>query len=700
MMAKRKQDKRMEQANLGDAPGMPEAWNVSGVSDGQEVFGMPQRESVPVMGETQGKPVPVMGELPGDVLAMRGLSGEAVPTGGEVPVLETDGGLPVMESVPVLDVIGVSEIQEATRVLEEYKRGKANLEKRIIENEQWWKMRHWELFRNQAKDQLEPASAWLFNSVANKHADAMDNYPAPNVLPRAVDDEETARCLSSVLPVVLEQNEYEQVYSDTWWYKLKQGTGVKGVFWNPSKNNGLGDIDIRKLDILTLFWEPGITNIQDSRNLFHVELRDNDLLKEEYPEYDFSASPTINVGQYIYDDAVDTSKKSAVIDWYYKKTVDGVTRLHYCKFVNDHVLYASENDLDYRDRGFYDHGKYPVVFDTLFPEEGTPAGFGYIDVMKSCQMYIDKLNQAIMENALVSSRKRYFVRQDGSVNEEEFSDITKPLIHCEGNLGEDSIKELDYRPLSGIYYNILQQKIDELKETSGNRDFSQGSTANGVTAASAIAALQEAGSKLSRDMLKSTYRAYTQECYLVIELMRQFYDEPRIFRITGEQAGHDFVAFDNSGLLPQPQGRAFGLDLGSRLPVFDIRVSPEKRSTYSRLAQNELALQFYGQGFFNPQLTDQALACLDMMDFDGKEKVVDKIQRNGTLFQQVQQLQQQMMEMAAIIDSQNGTTIGQGMGNVFAGGEQAQPSGAMPAESRSTMMDRAREAAATQSAPR
>ena len=618
-----------------------------------------------------------------------------------VPNMPEPGGMPVMESAPLLEVIGREEIRAATQTLEEYRQGKANLERRVIENEQWWKMRHWELFRMGAKDQIEPASAWLFNSVANKHADAMDNFPSPNVMPRARDDEKTAKSLSSVLPVVLEQSEYEQVYSDTWWYKLKQGTGVKGVFWNPAKNNGLGDIDIRKLDILTLFWEPGITDIQDSRNLFHVELRDNELLKEEYPEYDFTASPTINVGQYIYDDVVDTSKKSAVIDWYYKKTIDGVTRLHYCKFVNDYVLYASENDPNYRERGFYDHGRYPVVFDTLFPEEGTPAGFGYIDIMKSCQMYLDKLNQAIIENALVSSRKRYFVRSDGSVNEEEFADITKPLIHCEGNLGEDSIKEVQYRPLSAIYYNILQQKIDEIKETSGNRDFSQGSTANGVTAASAIAALQEAGSKLSRDMLKSAYRAYTQECYLVIELMRQFYSEPRIFRITGEQTGHDFVEFDNTGLLPQPQGQAFGLDLGSRLPVFDIRVAPEKQSAYSRLAQNELALQLYGQGFFNPQLTDQALSCLDMMDFDGKEKVVDKIQENGTLYQMVQQLQQQMMQMAAIIDAQNGTTIGQGMGTDFAGrGQVQQPAGAAPAGSGSTMMDRAREIAANQSAPK
>ena len=91
----------------------------------------------------------------------------------------------------------------------------------------------------------QPSSGWLFNCIANKHADAMDNYPDPNVLPRAADDEQTAQVLSSVLPVVLEQADYEQVYSDTWWRKLKQGTGVKGVFWDPGQRGGVGDITVR-----------------------------------------------------------------------------------------------------------------------------------------------------------------------------------------------------------------------------------------------------------------------------------------------------------------------------------------------------------------------------------------------------------------------------------------------------------------------
>ena len=547
-------------------------------------------------------------------------------------------------------VIDKPQLEKATELLQKYKRGKLNLEKKVIENEQWWKLRHWEYMRSGGSNEVRPVSAWLFNSVANKHADAMDNYPEPNVLARALDDEDTAKQLATVLPVVLEQNNYEDVYSDTWWYKLKQGTGIKGIFWNPSKNNGLGDIDIRQCDILNLFWEPGVKDIQDSLNLFHVSLMDNSVLMEKYPDIVVTGNPTMDVSKYIYDDDVDTAGKSVVVDWYYKKNVNNKPVLHYVKYVNDTVLYASENTEEYKDRGYYDHGMYPFVFDTLFVEEGTPCGFGYIDVMKDPQMYIDRLNQIILENAMSVGRTRWLVSDAAGINDDDLKDPEKRVIRVP-NLREETIREIMAQQLDSSVINTMANKIEELKETSGNRDFSQGSTSNGVTAASAISALMEAGSKLSRDMISSSYRAFVKECYLCIELIRQFYTLPRQFRITGKGTDYKYVTFDNAGMQVQPQGMAFDTDLGDRLPVFDIKVSASKKATYSRMAQNELAIQLFSLGIFNPQNSDQALALLEIMDFDGKEKIIQKVKDNGTMYDQMVQMQQQMSQMAAVIDN-------------------------------------------------
>ena len=607
---------------------------------------------------------------------------------------------PTAQGVPmgaVKQPIGKKQVQEAYQTLLKYKQGKANLEQKIVDNEQWYKIRHWECMRDKKKD-VQPASAWLFNCIANKHADAMDNFPSPNILPREEGDKGEAEMLSSIVPVVLDQNEFEQTYSDVWHYKLKAGTGVYGVFWDNTKLNGLGDISIRKVDLINLFWESGITDIQKSRNVFHVELADNDMLVSAYPQLAGKlGESTLDVSKYVYDDSVDTSNKSAVIDWYYKKNQNGRTVLHYCKFVNDEVLFATENEVSPRvnemgeviakpmaENGWYDHGEYPFIFDVLFPVEGSPAGFGYIDIGKDAQTYIDRCDQAIMMNTLANAKPRYFISDSGSVNEGEYANMDNDFIHVDGALGQDSIIAVQGKPLNDIYVNVKNNKVDELKETTGNRDISTGGTTSGVTAASAIAAMQEAGSKLSRDNSKSAYRAYRKMILMVIEIIRQFYDMPRCFRIMGENGTARFVEYSNANLQASPITTEFGIEMGGRKPLFDIEVTAQKQSPYSKMAQNELALQFYQAGFFNPQMSDQALACLDMMDFDRKQFIMQKIAQNGTMYQQILMMQQQMLDMAQIVDKHEGSNLAQQIAAGITGGVAPSPiggaSGSTPAE--------------------
>ena len=558
---------------------------------------------------------------------------------------ESPGGESLAGVLDGEPAIGEKEISEAMAILEKYKSAKASLDKRIIDNEEWYKLGHWKQYGNRVMEgKRAPSTGWLFNSIANKHADAMDNYPEPNVLPRAQDDEETARLLSDILPVVLEQADYESVYSDTWWRKLKQGTGVKGIFWDPALREGLGDIAIRSMDLLMLYWEPGVEDIQDSANFFSLALADNDRLTAKWPQLEGKAgSSGITVGQYVSDQNIDTSEKSVVVDWYYKREKPGgQTVVHYCKFCNGVVLYASENDPQMAETGFYDHGKYPFVFDPLFMEEDSPAGFGYIDVMKECQTAIDRMNHAMDENVLLASKQRYVLSDTAGVNEEELADLSRDIVHVAGRLGDESFRPLQTAGLQGNSLSYRNSRIEELKEISGNRDMTQGGTAGGVTAASAIAALQEAGSKLSRDMLKSAYRAFARECYLIIDLMRQFYDEERVFRVIGPAGGREFVPFSGAALRARPMGLMGGVELGSREPVFDIVVSAEKKSTFSRLSQNETAKECYQLGFFAPQNADAALAALEMMDFEGIEKVRQRVRQNGTLAQKLTAAQMQI----------------------------------------------------------
>ena len=623
-------------------------------------------------------------------------------------------------ALPVRPKIGAEELRRANGILKKYKEGKTRLEQRIIDNEQFWKLRHWEQMEKEGQGgnsgDPQPASGWLVNCILSKHADAMDCYPAPTVLPREPDDRQEAQRLSRILPVVLKKNQFKRTYSSAWWYKLKSGCAVYGVFWDGTKLGGLGDISVKRMDLLNLFWEPGVTDIQDSAHFFSTELADNDKLLAEYPQLEGKLGRgNFTLSRYLYDDTVDTSNKSLVVDWYYHTNMEGRKVLQYCKYVGETVLYATENDTvqptetqlmgadengrpvmgqvpcgpSMAQRGWYDHGKYPFVFDVLFPEEGTPCGYGYIDLCKSPQKQIDLMNQAILKNTLANATPRFFIRSDGAVNENEYADWTRPFVHTNGNLGSDSIAPIRAGSLDSVYVAILNNKIGEMKETAGNRDVANGGTASGVTAGTAIAALQESSGKLSRNMIDDGYEAFADVVTLCIELIRQFYELPRQFRLLGAMGTEEFVSYDHSGL--QPRVMDDGVTVSYRVPEFDLEIGAERESPYRTAEANQLALQLFQMGFFRDDLADQALRCLELMEFKNKDQLARVISGGQTQARQIAALRQQLLQLAQVVDEVKGTHLAESLSAEQGDGQNAAASAGKAVQESHSAMERSRQ---------
>ena len=591
---------------------------------------------------------------------------------GKQPKADGMPGVRASESVPqnvetmlltrssTQKMITDEDVRRGAEILAKYKAGKANLEERLVKNEEWWKTNHWKYMRDKQKAEdrgPEPASAWLFSTVMNKHADAMDNFPEPVVLPRELSDEKSARTLSAILPVILENCGYHDAYSEQWWEKLKSGTGAYGSFWDQQIDNGIGDVVVTGLDLLNLFWEPGISHIQKSRNLFITSLCDNDLLEEQYPQCKGKVKgDAVEVKKYVHDENIDTTDKSVVVDWYYRVSApNGKKLLHYIKFVGNTLLYASENDEQYRHTGWYADGDYPVVFDVLFPEKDMPTGFGWVDILRNPQEYADRLSANILESSLMGTKKRYMVSTSTNVNPEQFRDWTEPIVEVEGEISDARVKEIVPTPPSGVYLDVLQMKIEEMKDTSSNRDVNNGSSGGGVTAAAAIAALQEAGNKTSRDMIDRAYRAQEKIYKMCIERMRQYYKETRTVRITGtDPRGYDFADFDAETIRDQKTGMDTDGNPTYRHPVFDLKVKAQKKNPFSRMEQNERAKELYGLGFFNPDRAQESLAALDMMDFEGIDKVREQVKQGQTLLNICQQMQQQIAQYQMALAAMTG----------------------------------------------
>lgn len=528
-----------------------------------------------------------------------------------------------------------ARLKEAEQVFLRYRDGKSSVDQRIISAQQWWKLRNWEQIEawrgTKGTQPRKSNTAWLWNCIVGKHADYMEAFPEPLFLARNPEDEAEAQHLSEIVPVILSQNDFEDTYSACGWQKCTEGTAVYGVFWDGQALNGIGDVVVRKINALNIFAEPGVEDIQDSANVFVVQEVDNDRLVQQYPQLEgrLGVNNTL-VNQYQHDDNQRKPNASLVFDWYYKKWVGPRQVLHYCKYVGLDVLYASEEDPACAETGYYADGRYPFVVDAMYPMADSIWGIGMIDVGKDTQTDIDTISQALVTNAVVSATPRYVSRKDGGINEEELMDLSKAVVHANGNLGADSFTPVEVPEMPSNALNMYQAKIEELKFVTGNTDVQNGAVPTGVTSGVAIAALKEDAGRSSKDANRSSYRAMKRLFLMVVERMRQFYSIKRQFRIVGEGGAARYINYSNQRLMMQTQ---VGIDGAPayRLPMFDVDVHVQRENAYTRMSLNDLATQFYQMGVFNPMMATPAMMMLSMMEFKGKETIVQKIQQQAML---------------------------------------------------------------------
>lgn len=560
--------------------------------------------------------------------------------------------------------------------LDLYKNEKTLKSGAIMENERWFNGQYWEYIssRNEERD---AQTNFLFSAIWHKHADAMDNYPEPVFLEREEGDREEADKLSKIVPLVLEKNGFENVYSDLWWYKLKHGVSICSVLWDNAKEDGLGDICIKKVDALRFFAEPYISDIQQSRYVFVTALADTDVLKRQYGDPDIRPDATASKARGYFGDYSPNvlEKKTMVVDCYQRyRDETGKYVVHLEKIINGRIMYDSRQD-PVCINGIYEHGMYPFVLDVFIPIENSIYGLGMIDIGKKTQSYIDKLDYIIEENALLSGRQRWLIKRGAGIKTEDFLDMSKTVIEADGSIDSDAVRDLQAQPIPSQIMTHRTEKIEEIKELLGNRDFSQGATSGGVTAYGAITALQEAGSKLARDGIKASYRAFAGISYMVVELIRQFYTEERSFRILGDgETEPQYISYDNSVLQGQsvPLNVPIMLDDGTvqterfRKAIFDIKIVAQRKNPFNTISHNQMVMELFSGGAFNPDNADQAILALQNMIMDNKESMIEGIRenqiKNAQLYQQLQAQDAQLKRMTAIVNEMTNAIPGQAPG--------------------------------------
>ena len=486
------------------------------------------------------------------------------------------------------------------------------LRERFAKNERVWEGRQWEHLQATEPGAPRPSSPVLFSTCESLLADVMDYYPEPVILGQEPGDDRLAAELNEVVRYILKRRNYRKTYREKVRSALIKGTSVQEVFWDRTLYGGLGDVNVREWDVKHFFFDPRCEDIQQGRACFKTLRLPRAWFKLNYPRQEPQMRSDAYARLMPGEDETAGEEEILLIEyWYRTPGAFGGGNVHMAKVAGGVLL---EDSREACPDGLYAHGLYPFVVEPVYRLSGRPFGMGIMDVFGPLQFLADRLDQIILNNALLSGKLKLLVDKGADVDMEALTDYSREVVRA-GRIDEAAVRWFSALPLNPVVYSYYNGKIQMIKEESGQNQFNRGEGLRNVTAASAIIALQEAGSKRSRLLVQQLYDGFEQVVHMMIELISQFYTESRRFMVRGPGGEEHTICFSASRMADRASGAK------RRHFDFDVRIEAQRQTPVEAAYRNELAmrlLQMSG-GLMTP------VTAIEMMDFEGKQRVLAKL---------------------------------------------------------------------------
>ena len=481
-----------------------------------------------------------------------------------------------------------------------------------LENcERMYRGEHWYDVPLKDPNEPRPVTPIIQSTVENVSADLMDQSPEALIQPESGVNERVAKVVEAVIKrnhdVAGYTVEYRKLVHDL----LVGGYCVQEVGYDPALNSGLGGAFIRQVDNRSILFDPLSTDMQEGRAVFKVSLRTREWLLDRYPQQ------ARQVGQDLYsagdaptDEVLQGDRRDSLLllEYWWKTPTEqeGVFRVHMALLCGGAVLEDSRRE---KPQGYFSHGRYPFVLTPLYMRKGSCLGFGIVDLFSNQQRYADKLDQIVLKNAFMASHNKLLITEASGFDEEDLKDWSKEVHRGESLNG---VTWFSTPPLPAYLMSYIQKIREDIKEESGANDSSRGNFRQGVTAASAIQALQQASTKRARMATAALYEAFREAVRMEIEVEREFnfYLRPVTIYEDGERKQ---ILFDSALLLQEGLGK-------DALPIeFFISVKAAKQDRFAASAQNELISQLLKAGALSPR------QAVELMIFEGKEQTLKKM---------------------------------------------------------------------------
>lgn len=501
--------------------------------------------------------------------------------------------------------------------------------------------------KSRRKDKRTLQLQTLKSTFNNCVADQMDNMPEALMLPETKALETVAEDLTDVVRFVLARNNYESMHRRRVEDCFCTGTSVTQVAWDRDMDGGKGNVAVLRWPIEAFLWDPAAENIQDARAVFKISWHPMSWYEQHYPdEYekmgsDWGEFAGLGVPESQENDQPGDEDRAMLLEYWYRK-YDAKKRKY-----TINVAYLAGGVLLSNDENVYAHGMYPFILDVYTPIEGLPVGDGLIQECAPMMRYINRYASYIDTNLRMSSKGRLLVDRAAGIDKDSLLDWETDIVEGD-RIDASALQWLQNQPFTGAATQQMLQLQTDIKQDSGQNQFTRGETAGGVTAASAISALQEAGGKITRlrtHVLNQGFRAIVEQ---VMWLISQFYDSKRVVFITGRDG------MEESREVSADPKRLFGEHKNGSLPPppYTVQVQVQRRNPLRQQAQNELFMQAYSMSAQAGQVFP-LYALFELMHVDGKERILPVLKQNDAVQQQMQQLQQINEQLTAQVEQLN-----------------------------------------------
>ena len=519
--------------------------------------------------------------------------------------------------------------------------------KRLDENTKIYDGDHWSTFgMDNPENQLlpRPSIPTITSAIENLKADYNDEFPEAVIEKESVHSERLAKILTTIIREELDICGFEQAFDDKVHELLQDGWGCWEVGYDPDMNEGLGGSYIRYVMNKNFMCDPHVRDIQDGRACFKIDAKPKYWFKQHYP--DKYAFMTGDDGEKDVNHANKTDRtrpsddKTLMLLECWVRLYNADTRRHEIHFVKVAGHQLLENSAEEYPDGYYAHGMYPFIVTALFPQRGTALGIGLVDIFKDAQRYSDKALQIVLTNLYRASKGRLLIDKNYLDNVNDALDFTKDVIYMKGNL-QNAYAWQQPQPLPNTAFTSIDFLTGTIKNESGTNDQSRGQTGAGVTAASAITALQTAATKRSRMGAQRLQFSFRRAINMLLAVLREKSIVPRTIEITMD-GNVESVSFDRKWYDEQMKKSD-----GTTVVPF-IKVKSARQTRYNIMAHNELVLQMMQvtQGQTDPVIM------LEAFESDNKEAILDtirKAQHEGML-----NLQKQNAELAEAVKQLSG----------------------------------------------